>query len=81
MTTVEIYTTQTCPSCIRAKRLFDKKGVEYTEIDVSYDRSDMIERAEGRMTVPQIFIGDQGIGGFDDLAALDREGKLDPMFE
>ena len=79
MPRVEIYTTQTCPSCIRAKRLFATKGVEYEEIDVSWDRSDMIDRAGGRMTVPQNFIDDEGVGGFDDLAALDREGRLDPM--
>jgi glutaredoxin 3 len=79
MATVEIYTTVTCPSCIRAKRLFDGKGVSYELIDVSEDRSAMIERADGRRTVPQIFIDNVGIGGFDDLAALEREGKLDPM--
>lgn len=79
MPRVEIYSTMTCPSCIRAKRLFASKGVEYEEIDVSYDRSDMIDRANGRMTVPQIFIDDEGIGGFDDLVKLDREGRLAPM--
>ena len=79
MATIEIYTTMTCPSCIRAKRLFDAKGVGYEEIDVSMDRSDMIERADGRHTVPQIFIDGRGIGGFDDLAALDRAGELDPL--
>ena len=79
MATVEMYTTMTCPSCIRAKRLLAGKGVDVQEIDVSFDRSGMIERAEGRRTVPQIFIDNQGIGGFDDLAALEREGKLDPM--
>lgn len=79
MATVEMYTTQTCPSCIRAKRLLASKGVDVQEIDVSFDRSSMIERAGGRMTVPQIFIDDQGVGGFDDLAKLDREGRLDPM--
>lgn len=79
MATVEMYTTQTCPSCIRAKRLLASKGIDVQEIDVSFDRSAMMERAGGRMTVPQIFIDDQGIGGFDDLARLDREGRLDPM--
>lgn len=79
MATVEMYTTLTCPSCIRAKRLFASKGVEVKEIDVSFDRSEMIERAEGRRTVPQIFIDGHGIGGFDDLAALERRGALDPM--
>ncbi len=79
MATVEMYTTMTCGSCIRAKRLLAAKGVDVTEIDVSFDRSAMIERADGRMTVPQIFIDDEGIGGFDDLAALDRQGRLDAM--
>lgn len=79
MPNVEMYTTQTCSSCIRAKRLLAAKGVEVTEIDVSYDRSDMIDRAGGRMTVPQIFIGDEGVGGFDDLVRLERAGKLDSM--
>jgi glutaredoxin 3 len=79
MATVEMYTTQTCGSCIRAKRLLASKGVEVTEIDVSFDRSDMIQRANGRMTVPQIFIDDEGIGGYDDLAKLDREGRLNTM--
>lgn len=79
MPNVEMYTTQTCPSCIRAKRLLAGKGVEVQEIDVSFDRSAMIERAGGRMTVPQIFIDDEGIGGFDDLAKLDREGRLNSM--
>jgi glutaredoxin 3 len=79
MVSVEMYTTQTCGSCIRAKRLLASKGVEVTEIDVSYDREPMIERANGRMTVPQIFIADEGIGGYDDLARLDREGKLNSM--
>lgn len=79
MPNIEMYTTMTCPSCIRAKRLLAGKGVDVQEIDVSFDRTAMIERADGRTTVPQIFIDDTGIGGFDDLAALDREGKLDPM--
>jgi glutaredoxin 3 len=74
-----MYTTLTCPSCIRAKRMLASKGVEVQEIDVSFDRSAMIERADGRGTVPQIFIDGVGVGGFDDLAALEREGKLDPM--
>lgn len=79
MALVEMYTTQTCPSCIRAKRLLAAKGVEVQEIDVSWDRSAMVERADGRMTVPQIFIDGEGVGGFDDLAALDRQGRLDSM--
>lgn len=79
---VEIYTTTICPYCIRAKALFDKKGVSYTEINLNTEpalRDDMITRAQGRRTVPQIFINDQHIGGCDDLYALDREGKLDEL--
>lgn len=79
MAKVEIYSTRTCGSCIRAKRLFESKGVLFEEIDVSLDRSDMIRRADGRMTVPQIFIDDEGIGGFDDLVKLDRDNTLHDM--
>ena len=78
---VEIYSTMTCPSCIRAKRLFQGRGVDYEEIDVSFDRSAMIERASGRVTVPQIFIDGEGIGGFDDLVVLERNGRLDELLE
>jgi glutaredoxin 3 len=79
---IEIYTTGYCPYCHAAKRLLSRKGVEFTEIDVTGDskrRSEMVARANGRMTVPQIFIGSTHVGGYDDLAALDRAGKLDPM--
>jgi glutaredoxin 3 len=79
MATVEIYTTRYCPYCVAAKRLLTGKGVSYSEIDVSGDakrRADMVERANGRMTVPQIFIGSTHVGGYDDLYALDRDGKL-----
>ncbi|CAA7626890.1 glutaredoxin 3 [Candidatus Terasakiella magnetica] len=82
MPVIEIYTTEVCPYCVRAKKLFDKKGVTYTEIDVSTDdglRQYMTNRAGGRRTVPQIFINDQHVGGCDDLYDLDRTGKLDPM--
>ena len=82
MTAVEIYTTPLCGYCHAAKRLLGKKGVEFTEIDVSTDnalRAKMMERAGGRRTVPQIFIGGQHVGGCDDLHALDADGKLDPM--
>jgi glutaredoxin 3 len=81
MAHVEIYSTMTCPSCIRAKRLLASKGVTFEEIDVSFDRSAMIERADGRSTVPQIFIDGHGVGGFDDLVALERRDALDPMLE
>jgi glutaredoxin 3 len=82
MIPIEIYTTRFCPYCHAAKRLLSRKGVEFTEIDVSGDpkgRSDMVARANGRMTVPQIFIGSTHVGGYDDLSALDRAGKLDAL--
>ncbi len=82
MRSVEIYTTPICPYCHAAKRLLQKKGVAYAEIDVSRDptlREAMIQRAKGRRTVPQIFVGDTHVGGCDDLYALDEAGKLDPM--
>jgi glutaredoxin 3 len=82
MAKVEVYSTQVCPYCVRAKNLLEKKGVSYTEIDVSYDddlREKMIERAGGLRTVPQIFINDRHIGGSDDLHALDAKGELDPL--
>lgn len=81
MAEVEIYTTQVCPYCVRAKRLLDKKGAQYREIDVSNDatlRDGMVQRAGGRRTVPQIFINGEHIGGCDDLYALDAAGGLDP---
>lgn len=79
---VEIYTWSTCPFCIRAKALLDRKGVEYTEYCLDGDeagREKMSQRAYGRRSVPQIFINDQHIGGCDDIHALDRAGKLDPL--
>jgi glutaredoxin 3 len=82
MIPVDIYTTRYCPYCHAAKRLLSKKGVVFSEIDVSGDakgRSDMVARANGRMTVPQIFIGATHVGGYDDLHALDQAGKLDPL--
>jgi glutaredoxin 3 len=82
MRSVEIYTTQMCPYCHAAKRLLQRKGVTYTEIDVSGDwslRDAMTHRAGGRRTVPQIFIGGVHVGGSDDLHALDDAGKLDPL--
>ena len=82
MKAVEIYTTPLCGFCHAAKRLLTKKGVEFKEIDVSGDaglRALMMERAGGRRTVPQIFIGGTHVGGCDDLHALDADGKLDPM--
>ena len=82
MQTVEIYTTPTCGYCLMAKRLFKMKNVEFTEISVANDpdkRQQMMDRANGGYTVPQIFIADQHVGGCDDLYALDRAGKLDPL--
>jgi glutaredoxin 3 len=80
---VEIYVKTTCGYCWRAKHLLETKGVEYKEIVVDFggpDKEAMIQRANGRMTVPQIFIGDRHIGGCDDLFALDRSGRLDELF-
>lgn len=76
---VEIYTTPTCPYCIAAKALLARKGISYAETDVSADRATMVQRAGGRRTVPQIFIGGAHIGGCDDLHALNAAGKLDAM--
>jgi glutaredoxin 3 len=80
--TVEIYTWQTCPYCIRAKILLGWKGVAYTEYKIDGNgaaRTKMIERAEGRRSLPQIFINHQGIGGCDELYTLDRQGALDTL--
>lgn len=82
MKPVEIYTTPTCPYCVAAKRLLTKKGVAFTDIDVSRDpslRDAMTRRANGARTVPQIFIGGKHVGGCDDLQELDHAGQLDPM--
>ncbi|HQY42770.1 MAG TPA: glutaredoxin 3 [Paracoccaceae bacterium] len=82
MQRVEIYTTPICPYCAAAKRLLTKKGVSYEETDVSSDpalRQAMTERANGRRTVPQIFIGGKHVGGSDDLHALDHAGRLDAL--
>lgn len=82
MQPVEIYTTPLCGFCHAAKRLLSQKGVSFTEIDVSGRpelRQQMMARAHGRHTVPQIFVGETHVGGCDDLYALDRAGKLDPL--
>lgn len=82
MAQIDIYTTRYCPYCIRAKALLNRKGAVFNEIDVSGDadlRDKMIQRANGRMTVPQIFIGNTHVGGSDELHALDAAGKLDPL--
>ena len=82
MARVEIYTKIFCSYCARAKRLLGDKGVDYEEYDITLGgpkRAEMIQRAEGRTTVPQIFIDDVHVGGSDDLHALDGDGRLDPM--
>jgi glutaredoxin 3 len=82
MAQIEIFTSPLCGYCHAAKRLLASKDVSFVETDVSRDpklRQDMMARAHGRHTVPQIFINDQHIGGYDDLAALERQGKLDPL--
>jgi glutaredoxin 3 len=82
MTHVEIYTTRYCGYCRSAKALLERKGATYSEIDVTGDhegRQRMVERASGRMTVPQIFIGATHVGGCDDLYRLDRAGELDGL--
>lgn len=81
--TVEIYTWSTCPFCLRAKALLDRKGVDYTEYQIDGDesaRATMAERAGGRRSLPQIFVDQvHHIGGCDDLHALENQGKLDPL--
>ena len=82
MAKVEIYTKFLCPFCTRAKRILSDKGVDYEEFDISMGgpkRAEMIQRASGRTTVPQIFIDGLHVGGSDDLAALNAAGKLDPL--
>ena len=82
MAEVVVYSSPWCPYCSRAKKLLSEKGVQFEEIDVMMQprkRVEMTEKAEGRTTVPQIFIDGKPIGGCDDLYALDRAGKLDPM--
>jgi glutaredoxin 3 len=81
MKKVEIYTTRWCPYCHAAKSLLEHKGVTYDEVDATDPeiRMAMVQRAHGRRTVPQIFIGDSHVGGYDDMAALDRRGQLDTL--
>jgi glutaredoxin 3 len=81
MKKVEIYTTAWCPYCHAAKALLEDKGAQFDEIDASDPqvRALMTDRANGRRTVPQIFIGPTHVGGYDDMAALDRAGRLDPL--
>ena len=82
MPKVEIYTKAFCPYCSRAKTLLQRKGVAFDEYDISMGgpkRAEMLQRAAGGSTVPQIFIDDRHVGGCDDIVALDRAGKLDPL--
>ena len=81
MKKVEIYTAGWCPYCDAAKSLLAEKGVAFDEIDADTPaaRQTMTQRANGRRTVPQIFIGDTHVGGYDDMAALERRGQLDPL--
>jgi glutaredoxin 3 len=82
MARIDIYTTRNCSYCTSAKALLSRKGAAFSEIDVTGDpqgRSRMIARANGRMTVPQIFIGSTHVGGFDELYALERAGELDRL--
>ena len=82
MSGIEVYSSLWCPFCARAKALLDRKGVAYREIDVDRDpnlRQQMMQRAGGRRTVPQIFIAGRHVGGADELADLERAGKLDAL--
>jgi glutaredoxin 3 len=82
MARIEIYTKFLCPYCARAKRLLSEKGVQFEEYDITMGgekRAEMLSRANGRTTVPQIFINGHHVGGSDDLHALEREGRLDPL--
>ncbi|MEM5385800.1 glutaredoxin 3 [Paraburkholderia phymatum] len=83
MSAITIYTTPTCPYCLAAKALLASKGLSYSEINVQNDRATALALVErtGRRTVPQIFIGDAHVGGFDDLNALETAGRLDPLLD
>lgn len=82
MAKVQVYTTPYCPFCVRAKMLLERRGVEFEEIDVSGDpelRTKLVEMSGGRRTVPEIFVNDRIIGGYEELRALDDAGKLDDL--
>ena len=82
MSKIEIYTWQYCPFCIKAKNLLNKKNIQFTEYKIDGDeaaREEMSLRANGRRSLPQIFINDEGIGGCDDLYELEKENKLDNL--
>lgn len=81
MPAIQMYTTGFCPYCVRARRLLEQKGVTFEEIRIDHDRDQMrvmTERSK-RYTVPQIFIGETHVGGYDDMARLDARGELDPL--
>ena len=84
MSKIEIYSTAVCPYCVSAKNLLKAKGLEWTEVRIDTDpaqRDAMLTRSGGRRSVPQIFINDRHVGGFDDLVAADRSGKLAQLLE
>ncbi|MBB6242068.1 glutaredoxin 3 [Rhodanobacter sp. MP1X3] len=84
MSKIEVYSTAVCPYCVSAKNLLKAKGLEWTEVRIDTDpvqRDAMLTRSGGRRTVPQIFVNDQHVGGFDDLVAADRSGKLAQLLE
>jgi glutaredoxin 3 len=84
MAPVELFTTAICPYCVAAKNLLKQKGLEYSEVRIDQDparRDEMLQRSGGRRTVPQIFVYGEHVGGFDDLVAADRSGKLAQIIE
>ncbi|AWM88954.1 glutaredoxin 3 [Microvirga sp. 17 mud 1-3] len=84
MPPITIYSKSWCPYCAAAKRLLDEKGAAYTEIDIEEEpekRAEMVQKAGGRTTVPQIFIGERHVGGCDDLYALDEKGRLEALLQ
>ncbi|MFH2113508.1 MAG: glutaredoxin 3 [Spirochaetota bacterium] len=84
MAEIEVYTTKVCPYCVRAKALLQRKGVAFQEIDVSDDdaaREALVQKSDGRRTVPQIFIDGSCVGGCDDLYRLEAEGRLDGLLK
>ncbi len=84
MNRVEMYTTAICPYCVAAKNFLRQRGWEYDEVRIDLDaarRDEMLQRSRGRRTVPQMFVGQNHIGGFDDLVAADRAGTLKPLIE
>ena len=84
MSKIEVYSTAVCPYCVAAKNLLKSKGLEWTEVRIDTDagqREAMLTRSGGRRSVPQIFVNDQHVGGYDDLVAADRSGKLQQMLE